>query len=722
MATQASGQLIERLQDENVLLNNEVLVARRASEITAHLVVEQFVKMEEILRSLEATVAVEQELRHSIMSQNAYLEALHETTLGLMSRLDLNDLLATLVLRAGQLLGTPDGFIYLVERDREVLECKVGVGVFAQSIGFCLRPGEGLAGKIWQGRQPLMIADYDSWSGRSPNFPSYLICAAMGVPLISDDQVIGVIGITYSNDANRTITAKETELLIRFAQLASLAIDNARLYMEAQRARKAAEAANEAKSAFLASVSHELRTPLTSVMGFAKIIKKRMEVVAPAINVDDRKVKRALEQVIANLDIIVSEGERLTKLINEVLDLAKIEAGKVEWKVDPVEIPQIIEQAVSATSALFETKPVKLLTDLESNLPVFMGDHDRLVQVIVNLISNAVKFTESGTVICSAKLGIGEIRVSVVDTGIGIAPEDQSSVFDQFIQVGDTLTDKPQGTGLGLPICKQIVEHHGGRIWVESELGQGSSFTFTLPVTRVDESQTGVGAPRVRKISLGVILSQLKRHVATATEATAPRTILVVDDDPSVRELLRQELVTEGYQVREAADGRQALESVREHRPNLIMLDVMMPELSGFDVLSILRASPETMGIPVIIVSVLEDKEHGFQLGVDRYFTKPLDIQHLLSEVEYLIDGEQSRKTVLVVDQDRETVQCLVEALVPQNYQVSVAYTVAEALEQASANRPHIVLANATLAEQHRLVHTLRFESNLKHTFFLLFE
>jgi PAS domain S-box-containing protein len=251
---------------------------------------------------------------------------------------------------------------------------------------------------------------------------------------------------------------------------------------ELQEAKEAAEAANESKSIFVANVSHELRTPLTSVLGFAKVIKKRLDgKLFPLISAEDRKTQRAIRHTAEEIDIIISEGERLTTLINDVLDLAKIEAGKLEWQMQPLAVSEVIERAIAATSSLFEQKRLKLIKDIEDGLPQVIGDQDRLIQVMINLISNAVKFTDEGSVTCQARQANGEILISVIDTGVSIEEADQSRVFEKFVQVGDTLTDKPRGTGLGLPICKQIVEHHGGRIWVESEPGHGSTFSFTLP-------------------------------------------------------------------------------------------------------------------------------------------------------------------------------------------------------------------------------------------------
>jgi signal transduction histidine kinase len=251
------------------------------------------------------------------------------------------------------------------------------------------------------------------------------------------------------------------------------------------------------KDDFLSTVSHELRTPLTSVLGFTKVIRKKLEdVVFPQLRQNDVKTERTVQQINENIGIIISEGERLTTLINDVLDLSKMEAGKIEWKRELTPIPEILEQAIAATTSLFETKGIAIVHDIAEGLPSVSCDRDRIVQVVINLLSNALKFTDSGSVTvtargssdngCPAEGGQPLVMVSIVDTGIGIAEKDQQNVFEKFKQVGDTLTDRPKGTGLGLPICKQIIEHHGGKIWVESCPGKGSCFSFVLPLSAVD--------------------------------------------------------------------------------------------------------------------------------------------------------------------------------------------------------------------------------------------
>jgi signal transduction histidine kinase len=403
-------------------------------------------------------------------------------------------------------------------------------------------------------REPVVVADVRSSSAVSAgghNVPASSIYmpvstlpetrAELAIPMMRGDELMGVFDLQ-----SRTVghfDEEDLRVLTTLAEQIAIALRNAQLFAEAQEARRNAETASEAKSAFLANVSHELRTPLTSILGFTKIIQKRLqEVVFPAACGEEchklsdeeaarshavetvrirRRVRRAVKQVDANLNIVVSEAERLTALINDVLDLAKIEAGKLEWVMQPVSMARVIEQSLTEAGPLFEGEPLMLRVDVEEGLPSVLGDYDRLRQVVVNLISNAVKFTDEGEIRVIAWLGDEEghcpgrriavndekgqretrlatdggkslndeemggdwVVVSVQDTGVGIASQDLGKVFEQFEQVvGDMETDKPAGTGLGLPICKHIVEYHGGRIWVESEPRQGSRFTFALPV------------------------------------------------------------------------------------------------------------------------------------------------------------------------------------------------------------------------------------------------
>ena len=470
------------------------------------------------------------------------------------------------------------------------------------------------------------------------------------------------------------------------------------------------------KTDFISTVSHELRTPLTSVLGFAKIIKKKLEEnILPYVNTEDKKVKRAVSQVGENIEIIISEGVRLTSLINDVLDIAKMEAGKTDWRQEPVSVVAVVERAIAATSALFAQKSLDLVRDFAPEIPTILGDQDRLIQVVINLISNSIKFTDQGSITCRIIHNPEEITVSVIDTGLGISEADQPKVFEKFKQVGDTLTDKPKGTGLGLPICKEIIEHQGGRVWVTSQVGVGSAFSFSLPIPAQLE-------PAIRTIDREHFLYQLKQQIAQKTEhhPDRARVVLIVDDDSSIRELLRQELSSEGYEVRQAVDGRDAIAQVKADRPDLLILDVKMPEISGFDVSAILKNDPEYMDIPIIILSVEDDKERGYSLGIDRYLTKPIDSKLLLDEVKVLLDQGISKKRVLVVDENMSTVQVLSQVLQQKGYIVMEAYNSQELLERVRVERPDIIIVNDLLSARHELVQALQFENGLRNIVLLL--
>ena len=271
------------------------------------------------------------------------------------------------------------------------------------------------------------------------------------------------------------------------ARLKELNVDLENIVEERTRelsdAYKKLQKLNEKKSEFVSFASHELRTPITSIIGFANLVGKKLaDVIIPKLSTEDDKVHKTARQMADNMKIIISEGERLTSLINDILDLAKMEAGKVEWKMEPVYVSEAIERGLDATSSLFEHKGLELIKDVDNNLPNVNGDVDKLIQVVINLISNAVKFTEKGSVTCRASKADNDIVVSVIDTGIGIAKEHREAVFEKYKQIDNANKGAPKGTGLGLPICKEIIEHHGGKIWAESNAVGGSNFSFTLPI------------------------------------------------------------------------------------------------------------------------------------------------------------------------------------------------------------------------------------------------
>jgi signal transduction histidine kinase/DNA-binding response OmpR family regulator len=683
--------------------------------------------------SAEALAAAERERNESI-------EQLSAMGREITASLDFDTIFGRLYERVNQLADADVFGVGLYHPDREEIEYRLAIEQGKRYAPYSRSMRDTNQFAVWciTNREPVFINDvgeeHAKFFPRYEEAPRPLEDGSLSreaqsmiyLPLISKDRVLGVV--TIQSFERGAYTERHLNMMQGLAAFTAIALDNAaayrqlneqeheirRLFEEAQRARAIAEEADAAKSAFLSTVSHELRTPLTSVLGFAKIIKKRLDDrIFPLVPTAEPKVVQTMRQVEDNLKVVVSEGERLTKLIDDVLDLAKIEAGKLEWHMGAVTMQEVIDHATAATSSLFDAKGLTLVKQIASDLPIVSGDRDRLVQVVINLISNSVKFTDAGSVTCRAERRGDEVVVSVRDTGLGIAPADQPKVFERFKQVGDTLTDKPKGTGLGLPICKEIVEHHGGRIWVESEPGRGSTFSFSLPTS--DAVQPAL------PLDLASVVRQLREQVAVSTPRTSERQpcILVVDDDANIRELLTQEFTEAGYAVATAADGRAAVKEVRRQRPDLVVLDVMMPEMNGFDVAAVLRNDPETADIPIVILSIVQDRERGFRLGVDRYLTKPIDTDLLFREVGTLLEQRKSHKHVLVVDEDASTVKTLGDVLTARGYHVSEARG-DDLFERAKTLRPDIILLNSQ-GPSPEAVQMLRFEKGLENVLFVVY-
>ncbi len=442
----------------------------------------------------------------------AELMTLNELGLAVSSTLDRDELIDRALAAVTRHLRFDRALILLVDPDRGVLTDGRSIGGSAE---MAARIGElelpldleaALLCRIARADGPLLFRDVDQDPDPgNREFAGLLeVASFLGTPLVTKGRTVGVLAVD-NRRTGRDVLPGDGPLLYTVGSLIAGGIENARLYAELEEqksalerrvvertadlveARRVAEAATETKSRFLSNVSHELRTPLTSVVGFSKLISKRLtEVIVPAVGpTDDPKVERAIRQVVENLDIIVQEGDRLTSLINETLDLAKIEAGRVEWRSERVDVAEVIGRATNATASLLEEGAgPRLIVDVAPDLPTIVGDPDRLVQVVINLISNAVKFTPEGsiTIVAWHEAAADAVQVAVSDTGIGIADADQAKVFEPFAQAGDTRPDRPHGTGLGLPICREIVEHHGGRLWLTSRPAAGSTFQFTLPI------------------------------------------------------------------------------------------------------------------------------------------------------------------------------------------------------------------------------------------------
>jgi PAS domain S-box-containing protein len=419
--------------------------------------------------------------------------------------------------------------------------------------------------------------------------------------------------------------------------------------------------AERAKTEFVSTVSHELRTPMTSIKGYADLLL--MGAVGSLTGEQQRF-----------LTIIKSNTDRLTLLVNDLLDISRIESGRLILTPRVVRVGDLIAQIITAMGARATERNLDLHSDLPSVLPEVFVDPDRVIQVLTNLVGNACRYTPSdGEVVVSARAHGDEVHISVRDTGIGISEEDQPRLFSRFFRSEDPLVQDAPGTGLGLSITKSLVEMHGGRIWVESELGEGSTFTFTLPTAQAwESSQVGDQAERESK------------------------KVLVVEDDDDIANLIRLHLSGDSREVLIAQRGNDALEMAQRERPDLITLDVLLPDADGFGVLEQLKSNPVTRGIPVIVVSILQDRDDGLRLGAVDYITKPIDEERLVRAVRrVLVRGG----TVLVVDDDKDTLSLMREALRTHNFGVRTTTRGKRALRVAREVQPALILLDLKMRD-----------------------
>jgi signal transduction histidine kinase len=404
------------------------------------------------------------------------LTALGEVSRAVSSTLDLDRVLNTVVSRASDLAGADGCSIYEYDPRADGFRVRatsqISAALMDSQRATVLHVGEGAVGRLVETREPVQIPDilaeraYDSPLRDALVRDGYR--ALLAVPMVQEDRVVG--GLVLSRKAPGAFPAETVDLMKTFANQSALAIQNARLFREIDDKGRELEVANRHKSEFLANMSHELRTPLNAVIGFSEVLIEKMF----------GDVNEKQEEYLRD---IYSSGRHLLSLINDILDLSKIEAGRMELEVTTFDLPQAIENALMLVRGRADAHAIRLDVDIGGGLAEFAGDERKFKQVMVNLLSNAVKFTpEGGRVSVRAELVNGSVEIAVRDTGVGIAAEDQQAIFDEFQQVGTDYARKREGTGLGLALTKRFVELHGGTIAVKSAPGEGSTFTFTLPV------------------------------------------------------------------------------------------------------------------------------------------------------------------------------------------------------------------------------------------------
>jgi PAS domain S-box-containing protein len=706
-------------------------------------------------------------------------QALLETVTDLSARLELSRVLDAVLARACRLVGAAGGELGTCDPVSGEITIVSNNNMQESSLGTRIRFGEGAMGHVIATGELMMIPDYHAWEGRSAQYARIDARAVIVAPLNIGDRPVGAINV-WQDRPDVQFTEADIRLIHLFGQQAAIAIENARLYTEAQRqrqyfesvmqnsptaivtldldenivsanpafetlfgypldaivgrnldelittpeqraeavaytrqakhtsahgivqrcrsdgmmvevevlavrveldgalvgmmalyhdvsellrAQRAAQAADRSKSQFLANMSHELRTPLNAIIGYSEILQEEAEEDGNAAYVPDlRKIHAA--------------GRHLLALISDILDLSKVESGKLELFVEPIDVAVLLEDVATTVQPLVSRNGNTLVVRSADDVGGMAGDATKLKQVLLNLLSNASKFTENGTITLDAervgapsldaeRAGANTLVFRVRDSGIGMTPDQCARVFDPFTQADASTSSRFGGTGLGLAITRRFCQLMGGDVTVESEPGTGSTFTIRLPDRPPSHDDVAADDDDVA--------AALRAEVARpADDNDVAPLVLIIDDDTAARDLVSRHLAKEGFRVETAADGETGLRRARELMPDVITLDVLMPGLDGWTVLQRLKSDPALAGIPVVMISVLDEKPLGFSLGATGYLTKPVERQALGELLNRLLPRD-ANALVLIVEDDAATRDVLRRAVTAAGYRVQEA-------------------------------------------------
>ena len=597
----------------------------------------------------------------------AELRALGKVGQAVSSSLDLETVLHAILVNACEMSDSGGGAIYAFNEARGDFELAAGHGMGPSLIAAVRqhrpRVGDTIVGRCAAEKKAVQVADL----ARETDHPLYAtlrsegVRAVLAVPLLHQDRVIGALIVRRKRVGS--FAPETVDLLQAFATQSALAIQNARLFHEIEEKSRQLEAASRHKSQFLANMSHELRTPLNAIIGLTEMLREEAD--GPEF-----------EGFVEPLERVQRAGKHLLGLINDVLDLSKIEAGKIELQEEDVDLAALARDLVVTAQPLADKNANRLALECPADIGAIRADPMRLRQVLLNLLSNACKFTEKGTVTLSVarapRNGGGGIALAVADSGIGMTPGQIGKLFTEFTQADSSTTRKYGGTGLGLAISRRLIEMMGGGIDVESAPGKGSTFRVWLPA----EPEPAAGAGKAAAS-------------ADATTANGPA-VLVIDDDADARALMRRFLAREGFTTLTATDGAEGLRLARQFRPSIITLDVMMPRMDGWAVLKELQADPALAGIPVVMLSILDEQEKGFALGAADYLIKPFSRDRLRAILQRHRPSAGGR--VLVVEDDETTRALLRDTLVREGCTVDVAEDGLAGLARLEAGTPDLIL------------------------------
>ena len=446
---------------------------------------------------------------------------------------------------------------------------------------------------------------------------------------------------------------------------------------ELEVARDEAMQASRTKSDFLATMSHELRTPLNAIIGLSEMLVEHAGRLTP-------------ERTGESLRRVLNAGRHLLQLINEILDLSKIEAGMMELSIETVNVAPLLEDVVSTTQSLAEANGNELVVDAPPGAESVHADATRLRQILLNLLSNASKFTKDGRVVLGVTAQDSNegpfVSFTVSDNGIGMTPDQLDKLFEEFVQADASTTREFGGTGLGLAISRRLCRLMGGDITVVSEPGEGSTFTATVPLAETAERRAAGTSDVVEPAG------------DEAAAAVWPNTVLVIDDDATARELLSRHLRALGFRVETAGGGREGLASARALRPNAIILDVLMPDVDGWAVLAALKEEPDLAGIPVVMATIVDEPRRGLAMGAAGYLTKPID-RDRLGRILAPYCSEGRRPLVLVVEDDPDQRRSMEAALVAMDYDADTAEHGREGLERLALRRPDVIVLDLMMPE-----------------------